>query len=97
MFYRLVLGADYGKSAEERDLRCNVAVRLFVKADGEATQVGIASFCVSAVVVSGTLQSHLQIQPFHHDTSHDLTDICTNLIVNELKSHTYRYSFHTTN
>lgn len=41
-FHRCVLGISYGKPAEERGLKRDVALLLFINLDGKATRVGIA-------------------------------------------------------
>lgn len=95
-FYMSVLGADYGRLAEEGALKCHLAVVFFVNAASEATKVSKTSLCGPADHAYGTLLRHMQNRSLGRDEACDLIANCRVVIVDEVQSHTHLCPLDTT-
>lgn len=95
-FYRSIIVANNGRSAEERGFKCLVAVHLLIKMDGNATKVGTPTLCGRADDAAGTSQCKMHNHSFAQDDGHDLISIHTAVIVENMNFNPYPKTFQTT-
>lgn len=81
----------FGKSAETKGLKPNVAVMLFVNPISEVNQVGSTSLCESAGDAFSTFLRHMYKHPVDHGDEQDLSAIGIPGIVDKMKSQAFFY------
>lgn len=97
-FHRSLLGASYrnaAKVSENRGLKHDLAVSLFLNVDCKATKVGAVTLCGRASDATGTLERQTHDHSLARDNGHAFMAICTAVIVKVMKSHAYPCTFHT--
>lgn len=82
-----------GRSYEERDLNQYLPGPIFVNFIANSSNIGIAWLCVPAANEYSPLQHHRHNYTIDNDKG-QLTLTCTSFIVDNTKSHEYRYTFH---
>lgn len=88
-FHRSVIGESYRNPAEERGLKCNVFVLLFINREGTTTSTDTGTLCRSADSAVGTLYCQIDNHFHVHDNSPGLIGILTTVLVEDMKFHTY--------
>lgn len=83
----------YGKPAEERGFKRDVAVLIFMNMDGSVTRVDTVALCGRLDCATGTHHRQICNQSFAHDKRSDLIAILMAVIVENMRSHTYPYVF----
>lgn len=92
-FDRSFIGVSYRRPAEKPDLINDGAVSLVINVNANATKVRTATLCVRVDDATGALQRQIPKHSLIHDNGRDVITIRTAVIVEEMKSYAYPYTF----
>lgn len=93
---RSVVDASFWEPAETRSLQCDVGVSLLINVNETTAVVGTAALCGHEDDAASTLLHQMHDHSLAHNNACDFIGMSKSVIVEDIESNAYSYTFHAT-